>query len=101
MLHLYVDENSAHLRADLKRKHLQEMVRILACSLTKEEAMKIRSHRMLHPQAQDACERQRFYELPFIRVAKDKFRQEGLMLPFGQSRAEISVPNMLVSAVTP
>lgn len=62
--------------------------------LTQEEASKIRTATTLAPERADYRDRWCFKdESPFVRVAKQRFRDDGLLLPFGHPRLGFSVPN--------
>lgn len=62
--------------------------------LTMEEARRIRTATTLAPERADYRDRWYFKdESPFMRVAKHRFQEDGLLLPFGHPREEFSIPN--------
>jgi endonuclease YncB( thermonuclease family) len=63
--------------------------------LTYEKTSKIRHAVVRAPERADYRDRWNSKEpTPFARVAKHRFREDGLLLPFGHSRAEFDTPNM-------
>ncbi|MDF2434636.1 MAG: hypothetical protein JWP44_4267, partial [Mucilaginibacter sp.] len=63
--------------------------------LTYEKASKIRHAVVLAPERADYRDRWDFKEpTPFTRIAKHRFREDGLLLPFGHPRAGFDTPNM-------
>ena len=66
----------------------------VSLGLTRKDACQIRQDICLAPEREDY--RHRWYfkdETPFMRVAKQRFREDGLLPPFGSSRTEFSEPN--------
>lgn len=62
--------------------------------LTKEEAGNIRAATTLAPERADYRDRWYFKDqTPFMRIAKQRFREDGLLLPFGHPRAGFSITN--------
>ncbi|KAJ5150509.1 uncharacterized protein N7500_010698 [Penicillium coprophilum] len=63
-------------------------------TLTYEKARAARISVTLAPQRKDYLERWHFKELsPSVRVARQRFREDGLLLPFGHSRRGFHIPN--------
>ncbi|KAI1811449.1 hypothetical protein GGS20DRAFT_562966 [Poronia punctata] len=59
-----------------------------------DQACKIRSASMLAPERADYRDRWYYKDAtPFMRVAKQRFREDGLLLPFGHPRTGFSTPN--------
>lgn len=66
-------------------------------TLTYEKARAIRVSVTLAPQRMDYRERWHFKELsPPVRVARQRFREDGLLLPFGHPRIGFHIPNPYV-----
>ena len=66
----------------------------VSLGLSRKDACQIRQDICLAPEREDY--RHRWYfkdETPFMRVAKQRLREDGLLLPFGSSRTEFSEPN--------
>lgn len=62
--------------------------------LTKEEASNIRAATTLALERADYRDRWYFKDqTPFIRLAKQRFREDGLLLPFGHPRLGFNIPN--------
>ncbi|KAI9903766.1 hypothetical protein N3K66_000295 [Trichothecium roseum] len=61
--------------------------------LTVERAHKVRTGVTMSEHRKDRLERGIFASKPFYRVALVKFREDGLLLPFGAPRSEFTVPN--------
>ena len=63
-------------------------------SLTIEKADNIRTATTLAPERADYRDRWYFKDQsPFMRIAKHRFREDGLLLPFGHPRSGFSIPN--------
>lgn len=62
-------------------------------AVTADEARASRQKIMTAPSRNDLVERMLYCQPPGWRVAKMKFRQDDMLLPFGASRAEFDVPN--------
>jgi hypothetical protein len=64
-------------------------------NLTYERASEIRHAVVLAPERADYRDRWDFKEpTPFARIAKHRFREDGLLLPFGHPRVGFNKPNM-------
>jgi hypothetical protein len=61
--------------------------------LSTERAHQIRSAVILAPDRIDYIERHMLALTPAHRICKQRFREDGLLLPFGASRHDFSVPN--------
>ncbi|EXJ70466.1 uncharacterized protein A1O5_06535 [Cladophialophora psammophila CBS 110553] len=62
--------------------------------LTEDQARKIRVAVTLAPERADYRDRWYFKdETPSMRIAKQRFREDGLLLPFGHPRHEFRIPN--------
>jgi hypothetical protein len=63
-------------------------------ALTRDSAQKIRADVVLSPERADYRDRWYYKDAyPSMRLAKRKFRTDGLLLPFGHSRTDFNVPN--------
>ena len=63
-------------------------------SLTFEKAQKIRTAVTLSPERADYRDRWRYKELtPALRVAQERFREDGMLLPFEHTRSGFNIPN--------
>lgn len=59
-----------------------------------EEAKKIRAAIVLAPERTDYRERWYYKDAtPYMRLSKQRFREDGLMLPFGHPRPSFDMPN--------
>jgi hypothetical protein len=62
--------------------------------MSRESAAQIRSVVTLAPERVDYRERWHYKEAsPFMRIAKQQFQEDGLLLPFGHPRAVFNIPN--------
>ncbi|KAJ5742608.1 uncharacterized protein N7511_011340 [Penicillium nucicola] len=62
--------------------------------LTQQKALHIRTATTLAPERRDFRDRWYFKDTtPSVRLSKQKFREDGLLLPFGYDRADFSSPN--------
>lgn len=61
--------------------------------LSIEQAHAIRVAVAKAPQREDHLHRSHMFQKPEHRVCKDKFRTDGILVPFGCSRKEFTVPN--------
>lgn len=66
------------------------------CDLTVEKATEIRKRVTLAPERIDYRERNYFNQRPALRVGAHRFHTDGMLLPFGASRAPFTVPNPYV-----
>ncbi|KAJ5970760.1 uncharacterized protein N7479_000678 [Penicillium vulpinum] len=84
------------LRVELRREEwlkVKEFCEVLK-TLTYEKARATRLSVTLAPQRTDYRERWHFKELsPPIRVARQRFQEDGLLLPFGHPRIGFHIPN--------
>ncbi|OKP10296.1 hypothetical protein PENSUB_4292 [Penicillium subrubescens] len=73
------------------------LARRLCCvpgSLTFEQAQKIRTAVTLAPERADYMDRWLYKELtPALRVGQERFREDGMLLPFGHTRNGFNIPN--------
>ncbi|KAF1812296.1 hypothetical protein P152DRAFT_487845 [Eremomyces bilateralis CBS 781.70] len=65
----------------------------MPAELTSERAHKVRTAVTLAPERKDHLERHLFAQAPARRVGFMKFRQDGILLPFGHSRHAYNIPN--------
>ncbi|PFH56608.1 hypothetical protein XA68_16257 [Ophiocordyceps unilateralis] len=88
--------NGASLNLVLRQEdwfRLRQFVN-LPDGLTKEEASRIRAAVTLAPERADYRDRWNYKEAtPFMRIAKQRFREDGLLLPFGHPRLGFDIPN--------
>lgn len=61
--------------------------------LTAEQAHKVRAATTMAESRRDYRDRQTYCLSPLRRIALTKFRQDGLLLPFGFPRHEFQIPN--------
>lgn len=62
--------------------------------MTPRDAVQIRTAVTLAPERADYRDRWYYKEAsPSMRIAKERFREDGLLLPFGHPRAAFDVPN--------
>jgi Domain of unknown function (DUF4470) len=88
--------SGATLRMVLKKNEWIALKELLDASrdLSQENARQIRAAVCLAPEREDY--RHRWYfkdETPFMRIAKQRFREDGLLLPFGHPRNNFTMPN--------
>ncbi|KAK4206240.1 hypothetical protein QBC37DRAFT_460375 [Rhypophila decipiens] len=86
------------LRLVLSKDQWLRLDRMLcAHDLTWERAKDVRHAVVLAPGRSDFRDRWDFNEpTPFSRIAKGRFREDGLLLPFGHSRVGFDTPNLLL-----
>jgi len=62
--------------------------------LTQKSAQQLRAAVVMAPERADYRDRWYFKDAsPSMRLAKQQFRDDGLLLPFGHPRVQFSVPN--------
>jgi hypothetical protein len=61
--------------------------------LSSSKAQKVRRSVTLAPERKDYVDRALYAQPPAWRVCKMKFREDGILLPFGSSRREFNTPN--------
>lgn len=61
--------------------------------LTVGRANQIRTAVTLAESRKDYADRNRLFQRPFYRIAKHRFREDGLLLPFGSPRSDFQEPN--------
>lgn len=90
------------LRVTLKREEWLTISRFCdAPTLTYEKAGNIRLAVTLAPKRVDYRDRWCYSEpSPFVRIAKQQFREDGLLLPFGSSRVGFNTPNPYVACLS-
>jgi hypothetical protein len=84
------------LRLVLAEKYWTQLQGILNApdEMSRDSAALIRSATTLAPQRLDYRERWHYKEAsPFIRIAKQQFQEDGLLLPFGHLRTAFDIPN--------
>lgn len=70
-------------------------------NLTAQKAHQIRTAITLAPSRRDYRERRYMCLLPAHRLCQERYRTDGLLLPFGVSRAQFDTPNPFVHPATP
>ncbi|KAF1831410.1 hypothetical protein BDW02DRAFT_531923 [Decorospora gaudefroyi] len=66
----------------------------IPAGLTEQSAREVRAAVVMSPERADYRDRWYFKDAyPSMRVAKQQFRDDGILLPFGHPRAEFTVPN--------
>jgi hypothetical protein len=84
------------LRLVLAEKHWIQLQALLNVTdeRSRESAAQIRRAITLAPERVDYRERWHYKEAsPFMRIAKQQFQEDGLLLPFGHPRTAFNVPN--------
>lgn len=61
--------------------------------MSKDTALAIRKSTTMNPEIKDTIDRQIFHLVTHERVAQLKFREDGMLMPFGASRRGFDVPN--------
>ncbi|OTB03265.1 hypothetical protein M426DRAFT_60852 [Hypoxylon sp. CI-4A] len=61
--------------------------------LSQDAARRVRQETMSAPQRVDSIERMMCLMPPLARVGMAKFREDGILVPFGQSRRDFTIPN--------
>ncbi|KAK1240145.1 LOW QUALITY PROTEIN: hypothetical protein MKX08_007587 [Trichoderma sp. CBMAI-0020] len=86
---------SRNLRLVLTKKIWCELLERLdiPVSLTSQKAHQIRTEVTLAPSRRDYRERRYMCLLPALRLSQERYRTDGLLLPFGASRAPFDTPN--------
>ncbi|KAI1761376.1 hypothetical protein GGR53DRAFT_469374 [Hypoxylon sp. FL1150] len=86
---------SRSLRLVLTKKQWFDLLSSLEppAGLTFERAREIRRNVTLADQRLDFRERKYFAQSPGLRASSQKFREDGVLLPFGTPRASFTVPN--------
>lgn len=65
-------------------------------NLTAQKAHQVRTAITLAPSRRDYRERRYMCLLPAHRLSQERYRTDGLLLPFGASRAQFNIPNPFV-----
>lgn len=84
------------LQATLKREEWIYAKQLCSVpgDLTFRKAQNIRTAVTLSPERADYRDRWRYKELtPALRVGQEKFREDGMLLPFGSPRIGFDIPN--------
>lgn len=82
------------LRLVLRERDWRRLQALLNNDISHESATQIRRAITMAPSRADYRERWYFKEAsPFMRIAKQKFHEDGLLLPFGYPRDEFKTPN--------
>jgi hypothetical protein len=79
----------------LDKKHWTQLLDFISVSkeLTTQQAHDIRKAMNDSPQRLDFIQRFLLMRKPEHRICKEKFRDEGILLPFGHSRKDFTIPN--------
>jgi hypothetical protein len=88
------------LRLVLRKTHWLQLRDFLEVpdGMTFEKASQIRTSVTLAPERADYRDRWYYKDCsPFMRVAKRRFREDGLLLPFGHPRKGFDIPNPYVN----
>jgi hypothetical protein len=83
------------LRLELQKSSWDELLSFMdvPVGLTREGAHDLRTAVTLAESRKDYVDRNMLLQPPFRRVAKQKYREDGILLPFGSPRDEFHVPN--------
>jgi hypothetical protein len=84
------------LRLVLKKRNWLQLREFLDIpdTMTREDAAQIRKAVTLAPDRADYRDRWYFKDAsPFMRIAKQRFQEDGLLLPFGHPRMAFNIPN--------
>ena len=85
---------SLHLALKKEEWYRMEALCEAPSDLTQQNALHIRTATTLAPERQDYRDRWYFKDAtPSVRVSKQKFREDGLLLPFGYDRISFDRPN--------
>lgn len=86
---------AATFRVELSKRSWNRLLAYfdVPAGLTAERANEIREDVMLSSERVDLRELYTLLKMPAHRVSLEKFRQDGLLLPFGASRADFTLPN--------
>ncbi|KAJ6114080.1 hypothetical protein N7512_007525 [Penicillium capsulatum] len=88
--------NGKSLRLALKKQYwfsLQDLCDVPS-NLTRQNALDIRKAITLAPERRDYRDRWYYKDAtPSVRVSKQRFREDGLLLPFGSDRLSFDIPN--------
>lgn len=86
---------SCSVRVALKKKAWTRLLQSLyvPIGLSMELADEIRVRITNAPQRQDYRHREYIYQQPEHRICKERFREHGIMVPFGCPRDEFTIPN--------
>lgn len=88
------NSNQIRLQVSLKRKDWWRLLKFMKVGTTLESARKIRDNVISDPAWKDVDEALLYGDCnPFTRVARQKFRQDGMLLPYSHSRESFDVPN--------
>ena len=87
--------NQCSLRVVLEKSSWTRLLSFVSkpLGLSAEQAHKIRAATTLADSRKDYRDRRMYSLSPLRRIAFNKFRQDGLLLPFGHSRCEFREPN--------
>ena len=87
------------LRLTLKKAEWKALLSFFSppSGLSTEQAQQIRRATTLAPERVDYRHRKMLTQSVVDRVSENRFREDGILLPFGCSRAEYSVPNPYVN----
>lgn len=84
------------VRLRIQRQRWLQLLQVVQApkQMSFDEAIKIRSATVLAPERQDYRDRWYYKDAtPSMRLAKQRYREDGLLLPFGHSRDEFDTPN--------
>lgn len=92
-------KNGISLRALLNVEQWKRLLSSLDCTLTHDTAVQIRHAVTLANSRVDYRDRWHFkMNSPFMRAVDQRFREDGILLPFGRSRSGFDIPNPYGSA---
>jgi hypothetical protein len=83
------------LRIILKKEAWKMLLEFVSVShaLTSQQAFSLRCAVTLAPGQKDYRERALLFLQPGHRICKQRFREDGILLPFGHSRDDFTIPN--------
>ncbi|KAI1210653.1 uncharacterized protein F4807DRAFT_459493 [Annulohypoxylon truncatum] len=96
-------KSKCNLRLTLKEKDWVRALNFLEIPkhLTATKAQELRHAAVLAPERKDYRDRWYFKDAsPSMRIAKERFREDGLLLPFGHPRVGFDYPNPTIFQVT-
>jgi len=93
---------SCSIRVVLKKEHWTSLLEFLDVpdGLTTSRARSIRLAVIQAPDRLDFHERDLTLQQPEHRICKGRFREDGILLPFGQTRENHTIPNPYVTRLT-
>lgn len=85
---------SAKMAVVLQWSQWSHLAHMLANQTTNEEALKKRKKKVLDPSRADCRDKEQYALKPYQRVVREKFYEDGLVLPFGACRKHFTDPNL-------